>query len=64
MFTARKQQNASQPHIPAMPKDDPKRRYPETTKVERLVGWKPTLGFEEGHERTIKWFVLKNAAYR
>ena len=42
-----------------LPKDDPKRRCPDTGKVERLVGWKPNVSFEEGLERTIKWFVSK-----
>ena len=39
-----------------LPKDDPKRRCPDTTKLERLVGWKPNLSFEEGLKRTIAWF--------
>jgi dTDP-D-glucose 4,6-dehydratase len=43
---------------------NPKRRCLDTGKVERLVGWKPTVCFEEGLKRTIKWFVPKNAAYR
>jgi UDP-glucuronate decarboxylase len=47
-----------------LPKDDPKRRCPDTSKLEKLVGWKPNVSFEEGLERTIKWFVSKNAAHR
>jgi len=31
-----------------LPKDDPKRRCPDTSKLESLVGWKPNVGFEEG----------------
>jgi UDP-glucuronate decarboxylase len=42
-----------------LPKDDPKRRCPNTNKLEKLVGWKPNVSFEEGLERTIKWFVSK-----
>ena len=42
-----------------LPKDDPKRRCPDTTKLEMLVGWKQNVGFEEGPERAIKWFVPK-----
>ncbi|MGD0996367.1 MAG: UDP-glucuronic acid decarboxylase family protein [Candidatus Bathyarchaeia archaeon] len=42
-----------------LPKDDPKRRCPDTSKLEKVVGWKPNVGFEEGLERTIKWFVSK-----
>jgi nucleoside-diphosphate-sugar epimerase len=40
-------------------KDDPKRRSPHTTKLEKLVGWKPNVCFEEGLKRTIMWFVSK-----
>ncbi len=39
-----------------LPKDDPKRRCPDTTKVEQLVGWKPTVELEEGLKRTVAWF--------
>lgn len=39
-----------------LPKDDPKRRCPDTGKLERLVGWKPNVSFEEGLERTVAWF--------
>jgi len=42
-----------------LPKDDPKRRAPDTTKLERLVGWKPNVSFEEGLKRTIGWFSQK-----
>jgi UDP-glucuronate decarboxylase len=31
-----------------LPKDDPKRRCPDTSKLEKLVGWKPKVGFEKG----------------
>jgi UDP-glucuronate decarboxylase len=39
-----------------LPKDDPKRRCPDTTKLENLAGWKPNVTFEDGLERTITWF--------
>ena len=42
-----------------LPKDDPKRRCPDTTKLEKLVGWKPNVTFEEGLKRTITWFSQK-----
>jgi nucleoside-diphosphate-sugar epimerase len=35
---------------------DPKRRCPDTNKLEKLVGWKPRVSFEEGLKRTIGWF--------
>jgi UDP-glucuronate decarboxylase len=40
----------------SLPKDDPKRRCPDTTKLEMLVGWKPNVCFDEGLKRTIGWF--------
>lgn len=40
-----------------LPKDDPKRRCPDITKLEELVGWKPNIVFEEGLKRTITWFI-------
>lgn len=42
-----------------LPKDDPKRRCPDTHKIERLVEWKPTVNFEEGLKQTINWFKQK-----
>ena len=42
-----------------LPKDDPKRRCPVTSKLEELVGWKPQVEFEKGLKRTIKWFSSK-----
>ena len=40
-----------------LPKDDPKRRCPDITKLEKLVGWKPEISFTEGLQRTLKWFL-------
>jgi len=42
-----------------LPKDDPKRRCPDTAKLEMLVGWKPQVSFEEGLKRTVAWFSKK-----
>jgi len=40
-----------------LPVDDPKQRRPDITKARaRLGGWEAKVGFEEGLERTIKWF--------
>jgi UDP-glucuronate decarboxylase len=43
-----------------LPKDDPKRRCPDTSKLEKLVEWKPDVSFEQGLERAITWFSQKN----
>jgi UDP-glucuronate decarboxylase len=40
-----------------LPKDDPKRRCPDTRKLERLVDWKPNIPLEKGLTRTAKWFL-------
>jgi UDP-glucuronate decarboxylase len=42
-----------------LPKDDPKRRCPDTNKLGRLVDWKPNIAFEDGLKRTITWFAQK-----
>jgi UDP-glucuronate decarboxylase len=39
-----------------LPKDDPKRRCPDTNKLETLIGWTPQVTFDDGLERTITWF--------
>jgi UDP-glucuronate decarboxylase len=39
-----------------LPKDDPKRRCPDTNKIEGLLGWKPAVSLEEGLKRAIEWF--------
>jgi UDP-glucuronate decarboxylase len=42
-----------------LPKDDPKRRCPDTSKIEELLGWKPKVDLEEGLKKTITWFSSK-----
>jgi UDP-glucuronate decarboxylase len=42
-----------------LPKDDPKRRCPDTSKLEKLVGWKSQVRFEDGLRRTVTWFSQK-----
>ena len=39
-----------------LPKDDPKRRCPNISKLESLLGWKPKVSFEEGLKKTVEWF--------
>ncbi len=39
-----------------LPKDDPKRRCPDTRKMEKLLEWKPKVSLEQGLKRTIEWF--------
>lgn len=39
-----------------LPRDDPKRRCPDTSKLEKLTGWKPKVRMEDGLKKTIAWF--------
>ena len=39
-----------------LPKDDPKKRCPDIKRLKDLVGWQPTVDFEDGLKRTIAWF--------
>ena len=39
-----------------LPVDDPKQRQPDIARARRLLGWAPTIGFDEGLKRTIDWF--------
>lgn len=38
-----------------LPSDDPKRRQPDITKAQKLLGWKPKITLQEGLTKTIKW---------
>ena len=40
----------------ALPKDDPKKRKPDITKVKRAIGWEPKVKLEEGLTKTLEWF--------
>ncbi len=40
-----------------LPKDDPKRRCPNTDKLGKLVGLKRTISLETGLKRTVAWFA-------
>ncbi len=43
-----------------LPKDDPKRRSPNISKIEKLVCWTPNVNLEEGIKRTIAWFSINS----
>ena len=38
------------------PKDDPRRRNPDTTKIEKLIDWQAKTSLEDGLKKTINWF--------
>jgi dTDP-glucose 4,6-dehydratase len=39
-----------------LPENDPRVRRPDISKARRVLGWEPTVPFEEGMQRTIAWF--------
>jgi UDP-glucuronate decarboxylase len=47
-----------------LPADDPKRRRPDISKAQDLLGWKPKVGLEEGLRATIRWFEDERRRHR
>ena len=39
-----------------LPQDDPKRRRPDITRAQTLLGWNPTIDRTEGFKRTLEYF--------
>lgn len=39
-----------------LPEDDPKRRKPDITKAQKILGWNPKISIEEGLDKTIAYF--------
>jgi len=39
-----------------LPQDDPKRRRPDITRAQELLGWNPTVDRAEGLRRTLEYF--------
>lgn len=39
-----------------LPQDDPKQRRPDTSKAERLLGWKPEISLAQGLPPTLEYF--------
>lgn len=37
------------------PVDDPQQRCPNISRAKELLGWEPTVGFEDGLARTVEW---------
>lgn len=50
-LTGSKSQIAYKP----LPQDDPKKRRPDITKAQNLLGWQPQISLEEGLRKTIEW---------
>ena len=45
-------------HFP-LPVDDPRRRRPDITRAQLLLGWEPRVDLEAGLRATIAWFENK-----
>jgi len=45
-----------------LPADDPKIRLPDITRARQVLGWEPSVGPDEGLDRTIEWFRQELAA--
>ncbi len=39
-----------------LPQDDPKRRKPDITRAQKLLGWEPTVDRSEGLKRSLEYF--------
>ena len=39
-----------------LPQNDPQQRRPDISEAARLLGWKPTVGVEQGIRRTVEYF--------
>jgi UDP-glucuronate decarboxylase len=39
-----------------LPSDDPKQRQPDITRARDILGWEPTVGLDDGLDRTIDYF--------
>lgn len=44
------------PVFEELPEDDPKIRKPDIGKAEKLLGWKPKMGIEDGLKKTVEYF--------
>jgi UDP-glucuronate decarboxylase len=44
-----------------LPIDDPRRRKPDISRAQELLGWSPKVPLEEGLAQTVKWFAAELA---
>ena len=43
------------------PVDDPQVRRPDTALAERVLGWRPRIGWDDGLRRTVAWVQASGA---
>ena len=58
-FIVRTLCSTSQVVYSQLPQDDPKRRNPDISLAQKILGWSPEISFEEGIRRTIDYFSIK-----
>lgn len=46
-------------YIPGFSGDVKKRMFPDISKINKLLGWKPEISLDEGLKEVIQWFKLK-----
>jgi dTDP-glucose 4,6-dehydratase len=39
-----------------LPEDDPRVRRPDISRAREVLGWEPAVGFDDGLDRTVRWF--------
>jgi dTDP-glucose 4,6-dehydratase len=44
-----------------LPVDDPRRRCPDISRAEAILGWHPTISLQAGLERTVTWWRMEAA---
>lgn len=42
-----------------LPQDDPRQRRPDISRAAELLAWKPTIGLDQGLDKTIAWFAQR-----
>ena len=48
--------SASEIKLVDLPVDDPRVRRPDTTRAQQLLGWRPSVPWQQGLARTVDWF--------
>jgi UDP-glucuronate decarboxylase len=43
----------------ALPADDPRQRRPDLTRAKQLLGWAPSVSFNDGIRRTVEYFATR-----